>query len=236
MNEALVCIPTYNEKENIEKITDAVLQEFKDGDILIIDDNSPDGTGKIADSLALKNTRVQVLHRKNKEGLGPAYIAAFTFALEHNYKYIIEFDADFSHNPVYLPQMFNLLKNGADVVVGSRRIKNGGVENWSLLRKAISAGGSIYAGLILGIPVKDLTGGFNGFKSEALRAINYAGISAAGYIFQVEIKYRCHRQGLTIQEMPIIFPDRVSGKSKMSGSIFKEAFLGVLKLRFSKKQ
>ncbi len=231
MNPALVCIPTYNESENIKPIIDAVLTGFDQCDILVIDDNSPDKTGELADKIAKKEKRVHVLHRKGKEGLGKAYIAAFKWALEHNYSYIFEFDADFSHNPAYLKPMFQKLIDGFDVVVGSRRIKGGGVENWSLIRKTVSAGGSLYAGTILGSPIKDLTGGFNGFTASALKTINFENITATGYLFQIEIKYRCSKKRLKIVEFPIIFPDRVKGESKMSGGIFKEAVVGVIKLR-----
>ncbi len=231
--KTLICIPTYNERENIEQIVPAVLSQVPAASILIIDDNSPDGTGTLADRLAADDERVHVLHRQDKEGLGKAYIAGFQWGIARKFDYLIEFDADFSHNPKYLPQMIDRLGN-ADVVIGSRRVAGGGVENWSLSRKLISQCGSIYARTVLGIPVYDLTGGFNGFRQSALRTIHFESIQASGYMFQIEIKYRAVKQGLNIIEMPIIFPDRVRGTSKMSGRIFGEALIAVIKLRFSK--
>jgi dolichol-phosphate mannosyltransferase len=227
---AVVCIPTYNERENIERIVPAVLEQVPDANVLVIDDNSPDQTGKLADSIAKEDSRVHVLHRAGKEGLGRAYLAAFEWALSKKYKYIIEFDADFSHNPQYLPIMLSHLERN-DVVVGSRRVPGGGVENWSLPRRIISGGGSLYARTVLGVPVKDLTGGFNGFRASTLETIDYQSIGAAGYTFQIEIKYRYVKAGLRLFEMPIIFPDRKHGTSKMSSSIFAEAMLAVWKLR-----
>jgi dolichol-phosphate mannosyltransferase len=228
----LICIPTYNERENIERIVPAVLEHVPNANVLVIDDNSPDGTGELADRLASNDERVHVLHRQRKEGLGKAYIAGFKWGMDRNYTHVIEFDADFSHNPKYLPEMLDRL-GGADVVIGSRRIPGGGVENWSLSRKLISQCGSIYAGMVLGIPIHDLTGGFNGFNISALKAIDFESIDASGYMFQIEIKYRAVKRGLKVIEMPIIFPDRVHGTSKMSGRIFAEALVSVIKLRFS---
>ena len=226
----IVCIPTYNEKENILRITPRVLEELPGGNVLIIDDNSPDGTGILADELSQKDERIKVLHRPEKEGLGKAYIAGFRWALDKGYQYVIEFDADFSHNPSYLPDMVSRLKR-ADVVIGSRRVQGGGVENWSPLRRIVSNGGSIYARTVLGVPIKDLTGGFNGFKRNALEIIDFETIKASGYAFQLEIKYRASKRGLSIEEMPIIFPDRTHGTSKMSGKIFREALIAVWRIR-----
>lgn len=227
---ALVCIPTYNEKENITRITPRVLEEVPQANVLIIDDNSPDGTGDLADQLSASDDRVKVLHRPGKEGLGRAYIAGFRWALDSGYKYVIEFDADFSHNPKYLPEMVSRLER-SDMVIGSRRVPGGGVENWSLMRRFVSNGGSIYARMVLGVPIKDLTGGFNGFRREALEIIDFETVRASGYAFQLEIKFRASRRGLKIEEMPIIFPDRTRGDSKMSGRIFREAMIAVWKLR-----
>ena len=173
---------------------------------------------------------MHVLHRAGKEGLGRAYLAAFEWALARDYQKIFEFDADFSHDPKYLPGFVQALDT-ADVVVGSRRVSGGGVENWGPSRRLISWGGSVYARTVLGVPVKDLTGGFNGFRREALLAIDYSTILAKGYVFQVEIKYRCCKRGLNVVELPIVFPDRERGLSKMSSNIFTEAMLGVLRLR-----
>ncbi len=228
---ALICIPTYNEKENIEKIVPAVLEQVALANILIIDDNSPDGTGQLADALAEKDQRVKVLHRTAKEGLGRAYLAGFEWALARDYRYIFEFDADFSHNPKYLPEFVEALKE-YDVVIGSRRVSGGGVENWSAFRRFLSWGGSFYARTILGAPIQDLTGGFNGFRREALATIGLENLETSGYGFQIEIKYRCYNAGLKLIEKPIVFPDRVRGQSKMSKKIFVEAMLGVLKMRF----
>ncbi|MCP4675062.1 MAG: polyprenol monophosphomannose synthase [Deltaproteobacteria bacterium] len=226
----LVCIPTYNERENIELIVPRVLQELAGANVLVIDDNSPDGTGDLADEMAARDERVHVLHREEKQGLGRAYIAGFGWALERDYQYIIEFDADFSHNPVYLPEMAARLER-SDVVVGSRRVPGGGVKNWSFSRRLVSLGGSLYARAILGISVKDLTGGFNGFRRSALETIDFRTIEATGYAFQLEIKYRAVKRGLKVEEMPIIFPDRTRGTSKMSSKIFREALMAVWKLR-----
>lgn len=230
---ALICIPTYNEKENIEKIIPAVLQQVPEAHILVVDDNSPDGTGDIADSMSEKDERIHVLHRTAKEGLGKAYLSAFEWGLERDYQYFFEFDADFSHNPIYLPEFLNLLQDN-DVVIGSRRVEGGGVENWGLLRQFISWGGSFYARTVLGVSVQDLTGGFNGFRREVLEHLDFDSIQTAGYGFQIEIKYRCVKEGFKVVESPIIFPDRVAGKSKMSNKIFIEAMLQVLKLKFGK--
>ena len=231
--KTLVCIPTYNERENIERVVPAVLSELPEAHILVIDDGSPDGTGEIADRLSAEDSRIHVLHRVKKEGLGRAYIAGFDWALKKDYARIIEFDADFSHNPTYLPEMVKRLAE-ADIVVGSRRVPGGGVANWSLSRRLVSLAGSLYARTVLGVPIRDLTGGFNGFRRSALEAINFQTIMASGYAFQIEIKYRACVRGLRVEEMPIIFPDRERGASKMSGAIFWEAMLSVLRLRFSK--
>ncbi len=228
---AVVCIPTYNEAENIKRIVPAVLEALPGGHVLVIDDNSPDGTGAIADELARADPRVQVLHRKGKEGLGRAYLAAFAWALEHGYKYVFEFDADFSHRPEYLPPFVEALATRADMVIGSRRVAGGGVENWGLLRRFVSWGGSLYSRIILGIPVQDLTGGFNGFRREVLERIGLDRVSSTGYCFQIELKYRAVKGGFRVLELPIVFPDRVHGVSKMSGNIFAEAVVQVLKLR-----
>ena len=227
---AIICIHTYNERENIDRIVPAVLDQAPGANVLVVDDNSPDGTGRIADAMAAQDNRVKVLHRTQKEGLGKAYLAAFEWALNKDYKYIVEFDADFSHDPRYLPEMFERLES-ADVVVGSRRVKGGGVENWDVMRRFLSWGGSMYAKTILQVPVRDLTGGFNGFHRRCLDIIDYASIRSTGYAFKIEIKYRCVKKGLKIVEMPILFPDRTHGASKMSTDIMLEAMIQVVKLR-----
>lgn len=230
---ALICIPTYNERENVEKIVPAVLDVLPSASVLIIDDNSPDGTGALADALANEDDRVHVLHREMKEGLGKAYLAGFAWALEKNYRFVIEFDADFSHNPDYLPRMIRLLGTN-DMVIGSRRVPGGGTENWGVGRRFVSFAGSLYARAILGVGVKDLTGGFNGFRRKALQSLQLDSIGTSGYGFQIEIKYRAVKSGLKVMEMPIIFRDREEGVSKMSTGIFAEAMVQVIKLRFSK--
>lgn len=230
---AVICIPTYNERENIAALVKAVLEEVPLAHILIVDDNSPDGTGQIADSLSAADARIEVLHRSEKQGLGKAYLAAFQRALDAGYQIVVEFDADFSHNPKYLPKMFSLIRQ-ADVVVGSRRIEYGGVENWGIHRRILSWGGSFYARKILGVPVMDLTGGLNAFRREVLEAIDCQSIRSTGYAFQIEIKYRCVKQGFRVVETPIIFPNRIHGESKMSGKIMGEAMSQVLRMRFCK--
>lgn len=228
---ALVCIPTFNEKENLPEILPAVRKALPTAHILVIDDNSPDGTGEIADRIAADDGFIHVLHRPGKEGLGKAYLDGFRFGLDAGYDYIFEFDADFSHNPDYLPQMFSAL-NDADVVVGSRRIKGGGVEDWGIHRRLLSWGGSFYARTVLGVPIRDLTGGLNGFRREVLEAIDYQTIRSTGYAFQIEIKYRCIQKGFRVVELPIVFPDRTRGESKMSPRIMGEAMRQVLRMRF----
>jgi len=229
---ALICVPTYNERENIERIVPAIFERVGSAHVLVIDDGSPDGTGELADRMTAADPRVHVLHRESKQGLGRAYIAGFRWALARDYRFVIEFDADFSHDPGYLPEMLGRL-NEADVVVGSRRVPGGGVENWGAARRLVSAAGSLYSRAVLGVQVRDLTGGFNGFRREALETLDLEAIAASGFAFQIEIKYRAVRAGLTVVEMPIVFRDRAAGRSKMSAAIFAEAMLGVLKLRLS---
>ncbi|ACY13063.1 polyprenol monophosphomannose synthase [Haliangium ochraceum] len=228
---ALICIPTYNEAENLPLIVPAVLTAVPEAHVLVIDDASPDGTGQIADALARDSEQVHVLHRAGKEGLGRAYLAAFEWALARDYRFVFEFDADFSHDPGYLPGFVALLEDEADVIVGSRRIPGGGVENWGALRRFVSWGGSMYARTILGVPVRDLTGGFNGFRREALAGLGLEDVSSTGYCFQIELKYRALKRGYRVLEQAIVFPDRVRGVSKMSGEIFLEAVRQVWKLR-----
>ncbi|MBI4822403.1 MAG: polyprenol monophosphomannose synthase [Deltaproteobacteria bacterium] len=231
---ALICIPTYDERENLEGIVRAVLAEVPRANILVVDDNSPDGTGEIADRLAKEDARVIVLHRPGKEGLGRAYLDAFRFGIERGYEYIFEMDADFSHDPRYLPRLLEAFAD-ADVVIGSRRVPGGGVVDWGPFRRAISQGGSLYARIVLGVEVRDLTGGFNGFRRRVLESIGLEGFETSGYGFQIELKYRCLRAGFRVVELPIVFPDRKKGRSKMSSAIFLEAMTNVLKLRFGKK-
>ncbi|MFP2897000.1 polyprenol monophosphomannose synthase [Corallococcus sp. 4LFB] len=233
MNRALVCIPTYNERDNIGPITQAVLAADPRVDILVVDDNSPDGTGQLADALAAKDPRVRVLHREKKEGLGRAYLAAFRWALAEGYTYILEMDADFSHDPRYLPTFLDAAEGGADLVLGSRYVAGGGTVNWGVGRKIISRGGSLYARSILGVDVRDLTGGFKCFHRRVLESIHLDEVRSTGYAFQIELTYRTLRKGFTVREVPIVFEDRRVGHSKMNKKIFVEALGMVWKLRFT---
>jgi len=233
MNPALVCIPTYNERENIEAIVQAVLAADPRVDVLIVDDNSPDGTGQLADGLAANEPRVRVLHREKKEGLGRAYLAAFRWALAAQYTYILEMDADFSHDPRYLPGIVDAAEAGADLVLGSRYVTGGGTVNWGVGRQLISRGGSLYARTILGVGIQDLTGGFKCFHRRVLEAIDLDAVKSTGYAFQIELTYRALRKGFTVREVPIVFEDRRVGHSKMSKKIFAEALTMVWKLRLT---
>lgn len=221
-SEAVVLMPTYNERENLSSIVEEVLRTAP-VDLLVIDDNSPDGTGSVADALAEREPRVQVMHRPGKEGLGRAYLDGFRWALARDYRYIFEMDADFSHQPRYLPEFLRNIKH-YDVVLGSRYVANGGVSNWSLLRQLISRGGSLYARSILGLDIRDLTGGFKCFRREVLENLDLDTIRTSGYGFQIEMTYRTVQAGLSIVEVPIAFRDRVAGTSKMHRSIIVEAF------------
>jgi dolichol-phosphate mannosyltransferase len=230
--KALIIIPTYNEIENVEPITRAVLVRTPPSvHVLVVDDGSPDGTGKKADGLSAVEPRIHVLHRTKKEGLGPAYIAGFRWGFEQGFDQLIEMDADFSHNPEFLPTMLSLLREN-DFVIGSRYVAGGGTVNWGLMRKIISRGGSLYARIMLGAPIRDFTGGFNGWNRKVLEAIDLATLEAGGYSFQIELKYRAFRRGFRGKEFPILFEDRRVGKSKMSSKIVFEALALVPKLRF----
>ena len=227
-----VILPTYNEAENLERIVAAVLEQLPPTrTVLIVDDNSPDGTGEIADRLAAADDSIAVLHRQAKEGLGPAYLAGFRVALEGGAERIIEMDADFSHDPRYLPDLI-AATDDADLAIGSRYIPGGGVSDWGPMRRFISRGGSAYARVALGLPVKDLTGGFKCFRREVLESINLDTIEARGYAFQVETTYRAIRAGFRVVEVPIVFKDRTDGTSKMSRAIVAEAMWRVPAMRF----
>ncbi len=233
MNRALVCIPTYNERDNIEPITRAVLAADNRVDILVVDDNSPDGTGQVADELAAKEPRVKVLHREKKQGLGRAYLHAFRWALDAGYTWVMEMDADFSHDPRYLPTFLDTAESGVDLVLGSRYVTGGGTVNWGVGRQLISQGGSLYARTILGVGIRDLTGGFKCFHRRVLEAINMEEVKSTGYAFQIELTYRTLKKGFTVREVPIVFEDRRVGQSKMSRKIFLEALTMVWKLRLT---
>lgn len=230
----LICIPTYNEVENIEQFIIAVFKHCPpQAAVLVIDDNSPDGTAAIVENLIEQfPEQLYLLKRPQKQGLGPAYLAAFAWGLAKQYDAFLEIDADFSHNPKYIASMLVELQTH-DVVIGSRNIQNGGVEGWSALRNFISKGGSMYARTILGCPIKDLTGGFNMWTRNALGKIGLANIISRGYSFQVEMKYRAFIADLSCKEIPIIFSDRKYGTSKMSRKIFFEALLNVWKIKFT---
>jgi dolichol-phosphate mannosyltransferase len=232
--KTLIILPTYNEKENIEAIAAAIFEQLPGANILIIDDGSPDGTGVIADAMAASDGRVRALHRPSKMGLGTAYIFGFAQALEWGYDYIFEMDSDFSHDPKYLPQMVKALDT-ADLVLGSRYVTGGGTENWGLMRRFISKGGNVYANMILHTKIRDLTGGFKGFRASTIRAVDFTSIQAKGYAFQIETTYRVLRKVLTVVEVPIVFVDRRLGQSKMNKGIFMEALFGVIRMRLRKR-
>ncbi len=229
---ALVCLPTYDERENVEPVTRAILAATTEVDVLVIDDGSPDGTGEVADAIAAREPRVHVLHRRAKEGLGRAYLAGFAWALARGYRLVLEMDADFSHDPRYLPRML-ALAGEADLVLGSRYVPGGGTVHWGLVRKLLSRGGSLYARTILGLPVRDLTGGFKCFRREVLEAIDLATVQCSGYAFQIELTYRAFRKGFRVVETPIVFEDRRVGASKMSRRIVLEAIRKVWSIRAS---
>lgn len=224
LGTVLVIIPTYNEAENVRSIVQRLRVSVPSADILIADDNSPDGTGRIADELAAADDQVHVLHREAKQGLGATYVAAFRWGLERGYGVLVEHDADGSHQPEQLPSMLSALRN-ADMVKGSRWVKGGSVVNWPWHRKLLSRGGSLWSRTLLGLPIKDVTGGFTAFRADTLRGIGLDGIESAGYAFQVDLARRAVEHGYTVVEVPIEFIEREHGDSKMSGSIVGEAML-----------
>jgi dolichol-phosphate mannosyltransferase len=232
MPKTLIVTPTYNEKENLARFVAAVRGALPEADLLIVDDNSPDGTGDIADDLAKKDDHVRVMHRAGKLGLGTAYLQAFAKGLAEGYDRFFEMDADLSHDVRYLPDFVRALDDGAQVVIGSRNIPGGGVEGWGLGRHFISKGGSLYSRTILGLGIRDLTSGYKAFTRRALEAINLPTVESNGYSFQIELTYRAARKGMKVTEVPIIFVDRTAGKSKMSRKIFVEAIGMVWKLRY----
>ena len=227
----LIIIPTYNEAENIEDLISQIFDTVKDVSVLIIDDNSPDGTYQIVENMAKTNEKVFVKKREGKLGLASAYIAGMKWGIENGFDIFCEMDADFSHNPKYLPEMIEKIKNN-DVVIGSRNIKGGAVQGWSLLRNFISKGGSLYSRVVLGFPpVYDLTGGYNMWTLNALNKIEIDSIVSEGYCFQIEMKYKAWKKGCSIVEIPILFENRRKGKSKMSSRIFLEAFVKIWGIR-----
>jgi dolichol-phosphate mannosyltransferase len=233
MPRAVVCLPTYDEVENLEPMVRAlgsVLDTARDR-VLVVDDNSPDGTGELADGLANELPWVAVLHRRRKEGLGRAYLAAFRHALDLQPDYVLEIDCDFSHDPADVPRLLAACENGADLALGSRYMPGGRTANWGLTRRLISRAGSLYARLLLGVGVRDLTGGFKCFRRAVLEAIDLDAVSTGGYAFQIEMTYRALRQGFHVEELPIRFVDREVGGSKMSRAIVLEAIWQVPLLR-----
>ncbi|MCF7793639.1 MAG: polyprenol monophosphomannose synthase [Candidatus Cloacimonetes bacterium] len=233
--KALVIIPTYNEAENISSIISEVLRQDKNLQVLIVDDNSPDGTGKIVKALMKSNDRIHILEREEKKGLGPAYVAGFKYAIEQKYDYIFEMDADFSHDPAELPVMLEEIKQN-DLVIGSRYIEGINVVNWPMRRLLLSFFAAHYVQFVTGLPVKDPTGGFKCFRREVLEKIDLDSILSDGYSFQVEMNFRTWKQGFKIKEIPIVFTDRRSGQSKMSKKIVREAIWMVWKLKLMSLQ
>ena len=229
---ATVCLPTYNELENLEAMIAALGEVLRDGDrVLVIDDGSPDGTGELADRLAGEHGWIGVLHRTTKEGLGPAYLAGFRRALDDGAELVLEMDCDFSHDPKDVPRLIAAAEDGADLVLGSRYVPGGSIPNWGALRRFISLGGNVYAQVFLQSRIRDLTGGFKCFRRRVLETIPLDAIDAKGYAFQIETTYRVRRAGFRVVEIPISFTDREHGTSKMNGTIVVEAIWKVPLLR-----
>ncbi|MCJ7457731.1 MAG: polyprenol monophosphomannose synthase [candidate division Zixibacteria bacterium] len=226
----LVIIPTYNEKENIGTILPLVLKQDQGIEVLVVDDNSPDGTGKLVEELKASNPRIKLIKREKKSGLGTAYIAGFDYALQNGYDYIFEMDSDFSHDPSYIPDFLKAIKD-SDLVLGSRYIRGVNVVNWPITRLLLSYFANVYARWVTGLPVRDSTGGFKCFKREVLEKIGLDNIHSNGYAFQIEMSFRAWKKGFKIKEIPIIFVDRRAGESKMSKKIVREAIWMVWKLR-----
>ncbi len=228
--KTLVIIPTYNESENIERIVPEILDKDQSIDVLIVDDNSPDGTGELADKMAEKNSKIFVIHREKKSGLGTAYKAGFRYAIENGYDYIFEMDADFSHDPKCIPSFLEAIKE-ADLVLGSRYISGVNVINWPMSRLLLSYYANVYTRLVTGLPVKDATGGFKCFRRKVLESVDLDKVKSEGYSFQIEVSLRAWKKGFKIKEIPIVFEDRREGRSKMSKKIVREAVWMVWKLR-----
>ena len=235
MNKIYIVIPTYNERANIALLINQIFDlNINDLNILVVDDNSPDGTGLIVEDLKNKFNNLNILHRPQKAGLGAAYVAGFKEALSRGADYIFEMDADFSHDPKYLPEFLNNIKD-FDLVLGSRYITGGGVDNWNLMRRLISRLGNIYARIILFLPYHDLTGGFKCYRREVLENIDLDNLNSLGYNFQIETTYKAYKMGFKICEVPIVFTERKSGQSKFNLGIIWESFFKVLQLRYDKK-
>ncbi|MGC8634399.1 MAG: polyprenol monophosphomannose synthase [Candidatus Limnocylindrales bacterium] len=227
-----VVLPTYNEIDNLAAIAPAILERLPGATLLVVDDASPDGTGVLADALAASEEGVRVLHRPGKQGLGRAYLDGFRVALSEGAGRVVQMDADWSHDPARLPSLVSPLETGADLVIGSRYVRGGGVTDWSLGRRLISRGGSLFARLVLGLPVHDLTGGFKAWRRETLESVPRERVHAGGYVFQIEMTYLARQAGARVVEIPIVFRDRRAGVSKMSRRIVAEALLVVLRLRW----
>ncbi|ROO88396.1 dolichol-phosphate mannosyltransferase [Actinocorallia herbida] len=226
MNAIVVIIPTYNERDNLPLITARVRAAVPGADLLVVDDDSPDGTGLLADELAAADDHVHVLHRTAKNGLGAAYLAGFRWAIEHGYDIMVEMDADGSHQPEQLPRLLEALEE-ADLVIGARWVPGGEVENWPKRREILSRSANTYARLMLGMPLHDATGGYRAFRRETLEKLDLEDVDSRGYCFQVDLALRAHRAGLRVAEVPITFVDRVHGSSKMNSSVIAESMLRV---------
>lgn len=226
LGRILVIVPTYNEREALPLVVERIRAAVPEADILVADDNSPDGTGAIADSLADTDEHVQVMHRHGKKGLGAAYIAGFTWGLQNNYDVLVEMDADGSHQPEQLPRLLDALRD-ADLVLGSRWIAGGGTQNWSKARELLSRGGNVYTRAMLGVPIHDATGGYRAFRAETLRRLDLHTVASQGYCFQVDLAWRTVQRGMVVKEVPITFVERSVGDSKMSKAIVAEALLRV---------
>lgn len=231
MHSTLIVMPTYNERDNLPRMSQQLLQLPAKVDLLVVDDNSPDGTGKLADELAAKHPEIHVLHRAEKNGLGRAYLAGFQWALERNYEFVFEMDGDFSHNPNDVPVLLDAAKD-ADLVLGSRYINGIRIINWPLGRLMLSKSAAAYVKIITGMPITDPTGGYKCFRRRALAALDLGAVQSNGYSFQIELTHKLWRQGYRIAEVPIIFTERVQGHSKMAGNIVSEALWMVWRLWF----
>jgi len=227
----LIIVPTYNERDNVAEVVQAFLAPLPEAELLFVDDNSPDGTGALLDEIASANGRVHVLHRSGKLGLGTAYVAGFQWGLARGYDYLLEMDADFSHDPVHLPAMIAAARGGADMVVGSRYVRGGGTRNWGVGRQLISRFGGFYARTVLGVRIRDMTAGFICYRRQTLERLELDAVHSNGYSFQIEMKYRVLQEGMHVVEVPIVFVDRRVGESKMSRAIVAEALAVCWRLR-----
>ncbi|NHU84300.1 polyprenol monophosphomannose synthase [Kocuria sp. JC486] len=226
---SLIIIPTYNERESLPTVMDRLRRSVPQGDVLVVDDNSPDGTGDLADAMAAADPQIHVLHRKEKNGLGQAYIAGFKWGMDNDYEILVEMDADCSHQPEELPKLLQAVEDGADLAIGSRYVPGGSTVNWPWYRQFISRGGGIYARFFLGSNIQDITAGYRAFRASTLKAIDLDSVTSRGYCFQIDLGWRTELAGLKVVEVPITFVERAEGVSKMSGDITKEAVINVAK-------